>query len=120
MTEFPLQLVRRKEPAETSRPKHPLGEMNADRVAKHLVLFRPDPKGLDSLVAKARSSIPGLTHTGIVHGVVARNPDCVWAIARKGRCDSSPPVGEGFIAMLPLTITGLKLLAANKLDTRDP
>src|SRR5215510_12274656 len=119
MTEYPVQLIRRREPPEGDKPRHPLAELDACRFAKHLALFRPGPETLDALVAKAKASIPGLTNTDVVRRIVAHNPDCLWAIARKARCKSQS-FGDGFIAMLPLTETGLRLLAINGLDTRDP
>ena len=94
--------------------------MDADRVAKHLVLFRPPPAAVEDLVEKARARIPGITDTSIVNEVVNHNPDCLWAIVRKSKYNPDAPVAEGFIAMLPLTAAGLNHLAAGTLDTRKP
>jgi predicted GNAT family N-acyltransferase len=120
MTEHPLHLVRTEESTLPSEPKHPLGQLDAGRVARHLVLFRPDRQGVEALVAKARASIPGMTEIAVVQKVLAHNPDCVWAIARRRSYYPAAPAGEGFIAMLPLTAAGLRHLAANTLNTRDP
>jgi predicted GNAT family N-acyltransferase len=120
MTEHPLKLVRTADRPEPVKPKHPLGEINAERVGKHLVLFRQGEAGLDELVDRARTEIPGMTDNSIVRKVIAHNPDCLWAVARRSKFDATNPVGEGFIAMLPLTEAGLKLLAAGQLNTADP
>jgi len=69
---------------------------------------------------KARASIPGLTDTAAVRRVIDCNPDCMWVIARKRKFDPDFPMGDGFIAMLPLTKMGLYQLATNTLDTRNP
>jgi predicted GNAT family N-acyltransferase len=94
--------------------------MNAERVAKHLVLFRPPMETVEDLVARARAKIPGMTEMSVVYNVLAHNPDCLWAVARRGRYNQEHPVGEGFIAMLPLTAAGLSHLGAGTLDTRSP
>jgi hypothetical protein len=120
MTEHPLELVRRDPSTGSKKPRHPLGELDAERVAKHLVLFNPTGAALEALLAKARERIPGMTDNQIVQKVIKHNSDCLWAVARKRQWDPANPVGEGFIAMLPLTENGLKLLATNTLDTRDP
>ncbi len=120
MTEHPLQLVRSTENTTSSSPKHPLGELNAERVAKHLILFRPPAEAVDDLVARARTRIPGMTDNSIVHGVIAHNPDCLWAIAKRRKCSQGERVGEGFVAMIPLTAAGLRHLGAGTLDTRNP
>ncbi len=119
MTEHSLQLVRSTENT-TSSPKHPLGELNAERVAKHLILFRPPAEAVDDLVARARTRIPGMTDNSIVHGVIGHNPDCLWAIAKRRKCNQGERVGEGFVAMIPLTAAGLRHLGAGTLDTRNP
>ena len=75
MTEHSLQLVRSTENTKPRIAKHPLGELNAERVAKHLILYRPAVDAVDDLVARARAKIPGMTDDSIVHGVIAHNPD---------------------------------------------
>lgn len=120
MTQHPLHLVRSKENTQPTSARHPLGEMDAGRVAKHLVLFRPSLETIEELVARARASIPGMTEIETVMSVVKHNPDCVWAIAKRRRYNPSVPSGEGFIAMLPLNAAGLMQLASGTLDTRHP
>src|SRR5262245_3124805 len=119
MTEHPLHLVRSTENTPPKTAKHPLGELNADRVGKHLVLFRASMDKVEELVARARAKIPGMTDMSTVYAVMSHNPDCVWAIARRGRYNQGD-AGEGFIAMLPLTAAGLAQLGAGTLDTRNP
>ena len=120
MTEHPLVLVRDRVRETPVKPKHPLGELDAARIAKHLVLFKPALENVDLLVAKARAHIPGMTNNLTVHKVVSHNQDCLWAIGRRKRLEAGDTVGDGFIAMLPLNAAGLAQLAANTLDTRDP
>ena len=120
MTEHPFRLVRADEDEQRARPKHPLGQLNSARIAKHLSVFRVPVSGLEALMAKARAKIPGLTNVNAVARVLAHNPDCVWGIARRRTHSVEAPVAEGFIAMLPLNLAGLKLLAANALDTANP
>jgi len=120
MPQHPLQLVRSTENTGLKAPKHPLGDLNADRVAKHLVLFRPPAETIDELLARARTRIPGMTDTSIVNSVLAHNRDCMWAIARRRTHNPDVPIGEGFVAMLPLTAAGLRHLGAGTLDTRNP
>jgi predicted GNAT family N-acyltransferase len=120
MTEHPLHLVRSTENTTLKSAKHPLGDLNAERVAKHLVLFRPPAETVEDLVARARTKIPGMTEMSVVYNVLAHNPDCLWAVARRSRYNQDNPAGEGFIAMLPLTAAGLSHLGAGTLDTRSP
>lgn len=120
MTQHPLQLVRSEENTTAKMAKHPLGDLDADRVAKHLVLFRPRAETINELIGLARSRIPGMTEDSIVNNVVAHNPDCLWAIARTRKYNQDAPVGEGFVAMLPLTAAGLRHLGAGTFDTRNP
>ena len=119
MTQHPLQLVRATENTPKAA-KHPLGELDADRVAKHLVLFRPQVEAVSQLIGRARSRIPGMTDDSIVERVVAYNPDCLWAIAKRRGYNQDAPLGEGFVAMLPLTAAGLRNLGAGTFDTRNP
>jgi predicted GNAT family N-acyltransferase len=121
MTEHPLRLVRKNIETEASaKGKHHLSDLDSSRVAKHLVLFRAEPAMLEELVALARPHIPGMAGADIVRKVLAHNPDCVWAIARKRNFDPARPAGEGFIAMLPLNAKGLFLLATRNFNGADP
>jgi predicted GNAT family N-acyltransferase len=96
--------------------KHRLDELDAKRVAKHLVMFRPSQKAIINLVAKARLSIPGLAPTSEVLKVQNHNPICLMAVARRSKFNQTDPVAEGFIAILPLTSLGLQMLALGSFD----
>ena len=120
MTEYPLELIRSGGKTNEVRAKHPLGSLDSTRISRHLAIFRPDEKALDALMAKARAQIPGLTDTETVRSVWGHNPNCIWAIARKHRYNPRSPVGEGFIALLPLKKPALLQLATNTLDTAHP
>jgi predicted GNAT family N-acyltransferase len=94
--------------------------MDSAKYAKHLVLFRASELMLDHLVGLASAHIPGMAGTDVVRKVLAHNPDCVWAIARKSKHNSLSPIGEGFIAMLPLTAKGVHRLAIRDFNGSDP
>jgi predicted GNAT family N-acyltransferase len=121
MTEHPLRLVRENSPTvKREKARHDLGSLDSTKYAKHLVLFRADPALLDALLAQARPHIPGMATTEAVQRVLAHNRDCVWAIARRSQYVPGETVGEGFIAMLPLTAKGLHRLAIKEFDGADP
>ena len=121
MTEHPLRLVRENtKTVKQDKAKHPLGSLDSSRYAKHLTLFRATPAMLDHLIAVASAHIPGLAGPETVHKVLLHNPDCVWAMARTRKFNASAPVGEGFIAMLPLNAKGLHRLATRTFDGANP
>ncbi|HKQ45439.1 MAG TPA: GNAT family N-acetyltransferase [Rhizomicrobium sp.] len=109
------------EPVRKSPPgKYKLDELNADRIAKHLVMFQPDEKTLAEVIAKARFSIPGIAKMEEVFKVARYQPACMMAVARRSRFDPKVPVAEGLIAVLPLNVLGLKILALGAFDATKP
>jgi predicted GNAT family N-acyltransferase len=120
MTELPISLQARDGTLAEKHGRRRLDQLSGDRVAKHLVLFRPTETVVADLMAKARLSIPGLAATEEVQRVLRYNPDCMFAVSHKSRFNPEAPVGEAFIAMLPLTKLGLQLLAAGALNTSSP
>jgi predicted GNAT family N-acyltransferase len=100
--------------------KHKLDELDAARVAKHLVMFEPSEDVIRDLVAKARLSIPGMAHISEALKVQRHNPNCIMALARKSKFDPAALMGEGFIAMLPLNDLGMELLAQDALEATKP
>jgi predicted GNAT family N-acyltransferase len=100
--------------------KHKLDELDASRVAKHLVMFQPSAAVVEDLMAKARLSIPGLAETSEVLRVLQYNPSCMMAVCRRSRFDPANPVGEGFIAILPLRQLGLQMLALGSFNATRP
>jgi predicted GNAT family N-acyltransferase len=121
MTEHPLRLVRENHKSvKREKARHPLGNLDSSRYAKHLVIFRADPSMLDHLIGLASPHIPGMAGSDVVRKVLAHNPDCVWVMARKSRFNPAAPVGEGFVAMLPLTGKGLHRLATKTFNGADP
>jgi predicted GNAT family N-acyltransferase len=121
MTEHPLRLVRENpKTVKRENAKHPLGSLDSSKYAKHLVLFRAVPSMLDHLIGLAQSHIPGMAGPEIVRKILAHNPDCVWVVSRKSKFNPEMPVGEGFIAMLPLTAKGLHRLAIKAFDGANP
>jgi len=120
MTEHSLELVRASQKERTREPKHPLGKLDAERLSRHLTLFRPSDTDIDTLMTIAAQAIPGITSADIVRKVVEYNPDCMMAISRNRKFNDGPPAPEGFVALLFLREAGLKQLAANILDTANP
>jgi len=100
--------------------KYKLDELDATRMAKHLVMFQPYEKNLAEVVAKARFSIPGITKTEEVFKVARYNPACIMAVSRRSKFDPKAPIAEGFIAVLPLNALGLRILALGAFDATKP
>ena len=100
--------------------KYNLDEMDAARVAKHLVLFRPNDSTVERLLAKARASIPGFGKTEIIQNVLHRQLGEMHAIARKPRSSGEAPVAEGFVLILLLNEIGLMQLALGTFNGPDP
>ncbi len=99
--------------------KHNLDEMDATRVAKHLVLFRPNDSTTERLLAKARLSIPGFGKTETILNVLHRQLGEIHAIARRPRSGEAP-VAEGFVLILLLNEIGLMQLALGTFNGPDP
>src|SRR5215469_8866094 len=116
MTEHSLQLIRVGLSGPVPKIRHPLGRLDAARMAKHVSLFRPSEAQIDEIVDRARLSIPAMTSNDVVHRVLEHNPDCLWGISTRRQPASAASAQSGFIAMLPLTRAGLEQLAANILN----
>jgi predicted GNAT family N-acyltransferase len=101
-------------------PSHSLSCIDTQKLARRLVVFTPGGREIDALVARARVALPGLAQASVVHRVASHNPDVLWAIARRRHFDSSAPVGEGFLAFLPLNHAGMQLLIAGEFDASNP
>jgi predicted GNAT family N-acyltransferase len=99
--------------------KHRLDLMHP-RMAKHLAMFRPTEQNVADLLATASKEIPGLAPVEEVLRVFRHNPDFILAVTRKTRFDEKAPVGEGFIAMLPLNLLGLQHLALGTFNASSP
>lgn len=99
--------------------KHNLDEMDAARVAKHLVLFRPNDSTTERLLAKARLSIPGFGKTETILNVLHQQLGEIHAIARKPRSGEAA-VAEGFVLILLLNEIGLLQLALGAFNGPDP
>src|ERR1700742_110055 len=120
MTNAALKAVSDKEFVNERLGKYKLDELDAARVAKHLVLFHPSEQDVEQLLARAREAIPGLGETANVLRVLRHNPGCMYAVARKSKFNPQAPAGEGVIAFLPLNALGRQLLALGALDTASP
>jgi predicted GNAT family N-acyltransferase len=120
MAQAQRELTRDEDSANLRHGKHRLDDLDADRVAKHLVLFRPTEAAVADLMAKARLSIPGMGKTETIQNVLRQNLGHMFAIARKPRSNTTPPAGEGFILILPLNELGLMQLALGTFNGPDP
>jgi predicted GNAT family N-acyltransferase len=89
-------------------------------LARRLVVFNVAGAQIAALMDRARKAIPMLTSAEVVQRVTSYNPDCFWAIAHRDRFDVNAPVGEGYVAFLPLTKQGLRQLLDGSLDRRNP
>lgn len=107
------------EPASERHGKHRLDQMEP-RLARHLVMFRPDETVVRDLLTKARREIPGLADTEEVLKLLRYNPEYMLGLARKSKFNPQVPVGEGFIAMLPLNLLGLQHLALGTFNAASP
>ena len=89
-------------------------------LARRLVVFNAVGDQIASLMELARKAIPTLTSADVVQRVTSYNPDCFWAIAHRDKFNIKAPVGEGYVAFLPLTKQGLSQLLDGTLDRRNP
>lgn len=89
-------------------------------LARRLVIFNAVGEQIETLMNEARKAIPGLTSAAVVQRVASYNPDCFWAIAHRDKFNINAPVGEGYVAFLPLTKQGLSQLLDGTLDRRNP
>ena len=89
-------------------------------LARRLVVFNVAGDQIAALMDRARKTIPTLTSAEVVQRLASYNPDCFWAIAHRDRFNVNAPVGEGYVAFLPLTKQGLSQLLDGSLDRRNP
>jgi predicted GNAT family N-acyltransferase len=117
-----MPLSQRKPAQASTAPhgKYKLDELDATRIADHLVLFEPSEEVIIDLVAKARLSIPGMADTEEALKVQRHNSHCITAVARKSLFDPTAPAAEGFVAILPLNSLGMEILAQDAFDTSKP
>ncbi|MGO9359331.1 MAG: GNAT family N-acetyltransferase [Xanthobacteraceae bacterium] len=107
--------------AMSPRPvEYPIDDLQTLRLARRLVVYTPSGPEIDELVAHAAADIPGLTGADVVKRMVAYNPDCLWAIARRDRFDPAAPKAEGVIAFLMLNQEGVRQLIAGSFNAADP
>lgn len=100
--------------------RHPLDSLDTQLLSGRCVLFTPNGLQVDTLMNEARRAIGRLAANEVVHRVISHNPDCFWAIARRGRYKSSLPQAEGLVAYLMLNHAGLRGLLDGSLNRSDP
>jgi predicted GNAT family N-acyltransferase len=103
-----------------SPARHPLTKMDAERLARRLVVFTPSADEVCALMVRARHDLTQLTTNDVVHRVIAHNPDSLWAIARRSRHTAEARAPEGFLAFLMLNEQGAQGLLNGTLNTADP
>ncbi|MDE2182063.1 MAG: GNAT family N-acetyltransferase [Alphaproteobacteria bacterium] len=119
MTEHCSTVVFQTNPAAASKKCRPLEQIDASRMARHLVIYQGDGETIARLIPEADARIGSLAEVSVVRRVAAHNPDSFWAIARRTK-DFGSPQAEGFVALLFLTREGLNDLAARKFNAHDP
>ena len=119
MTEHPRALANTFG-AHAKRLRHPLVDLDPNTVGRSLTVFRSDEPTLARLLETAAQALPGLASIAVVNRVMQKNPDVVWAIARKNGASGVAPPAEGFIATLPVTQLGLDQLVAGTFDGSNP
>jgi len=89
------------------RGKHNLDELDAARVAKHLLLFRPDDQVLEAMMAKGVWASLALPRPPMSRGFCASIPTACsrW---RKSRFDPAAPAAEALSPSCRSTITGCR------------
>jgi len=90
------------------------------RLARRLIIYRPEPSEFQHLLDLAATALGPLASSAVVQAVSARQPDSLWAIARKASFDPAAPQGQGFLSFLFLNRHGLIALADRSLDCANP
>ncbi len=101
-------------------PRHILSDLNPSLLGKRVITFAPTGRAVEYVLGCARAEIGPLADASVVHRVISINPDAFWGISRRNRFNSQDPAPEGFIAFLMLNREGLRALAADTLDRRNP
>jgi predicted GNAT family N-acyltransferase len=94
--------------------------LDTQRLAKRVVIFMPRGAEIDALIEHAREDLNGVADGDVVRRVVSHNPDCLWAIARRERFNTTNPIAEGLIAFLLLNRTGMQRLFDGSFDASNP
>lgn len=100
--------------------KYKLDQLNAARIARHLMVCEPTKAVVSDLIAKARASIPGLTDTSEIIRILEHNPELMLVTARRSKLRTPEAAGEALIAFLPLNMLGLQHLALGTFNAAKP
>ena len=104
-----------------SRPvARPLDDFEILRLSRRLVIYTPMGDDIDAVVKLAAADIPGLAGPEVVKRMVAHNPDCLWAIARRNSYHNGRFKPEGLMAFLMLNQEGVRHLIAGTFNAADP
>lgn len=98
----------------------PIDQLDASKLARRLVLFRPGISDIERMLKEAEERLGRLATGDVVREVAKHNADSLWAVARKSSFDPANPRGEGFFSLLFLNKEGLTALAGNTVDWRKP
>lgn len=97
-----------------------LDQIDASRMAQHLVAYTPTNEELERLFETRRVDVGSMSSLAVVRRVLSANPDTVNAFALRSRHNVARPRAEGFIAWLPLTATGRVALLDGTFNGSDP
>lgn len=112
-------LLRRKA-GKPSENKHDLSAMDPRAIARKLVLFRPEPSQIQTMLKNAEARMGTLASAEVVCAIGQYHPDSLRGVARKASFDPAHPAGEGFFGILYLNDVGLKALARQTFDYLHP
>ncbi len=100
--------------------KHDLSAMDPSRIARKIVLFRPEPSQIAPMLKQAEARMGTLASADVVCAIGQHHPDSLWGVARKASFDPAHPAGEGFFGILYLNDVGLMALARQSFDYLHP
>lgn len=110
----------RKKAGNPNKNRHDLSAMDPSRIARKLVMFRPEPSQVDTLLKIAEARMGTLANADVACAIGQYHPDSLWGFARKASFDPACPVGEGFMGILYLNDVGLMALAGRSFDYMHP
>jgi predicted GNAT family N-acyltransferase len=120
MSERNHQAVQGESAAGGKRKSHLLSQMDPRRVARRVVLFRPNLAMIEPTLKAAQVRMGALAGAAMVRAVGEHHPDSLWGVARRASFDPAHPKAEGFVAILFLNRMGLNTLAAGTFDYLNP
>lgn len=100
--------------------RHDILDLDVANLSKRFVIFTPSGTMIKDLVELGRREIGAVAPAELVERAVTRNPDNLWAAARRSRFDAANPKPEGFFAFLMLNAEGFQQLGEGRFDGSNP